>query len=152
MDRTWRPGRSPRSEPLASVVVRLEEQATTEGRRDIAKRRLLRWLRRQPDQRAEERPEWRARSLLGPRGRPATGLSRRGCSCAATLDELRRAGDDRIDAATGVAYHEWPESPGSTTARQPIRDAHRGNGATARCDRSRAAWSKLPSVHLRTAI
>jgi hypothetical protein len=54
------------------------------------------------------------------------------------LDELRIPGDDRADVDRGVTYHEWPESPGSMTARQPIREAHRGNGAPARCDRRRA--------------
>jgi hypothetical protein len=43
---------------------------------------------------------------------------------------------DQSDAARGVTYQEWPESPGSMKARQPIREAHRGNGAPARCDRS----------------
>src|SRR5690242_4186217 len=68
----------------------------------------------------------------GRNGRPSSDRRR--------LTKSRRRGHDHPDAS-GVAYHEWPESPGSSTARQPTRDALRENGAPARCDRSGACLS-----------
>src|SRR5215213_3528985 len=103
MDRTWPRGRSPRSEPLASV------RGPPGGASD--------------DGGSSRRREATAPPLVAPPAGPLGGRAARmatsfaawswwrtgdrtkageDCSCAATLDELRRAGDDRIDAATGV--------------------------------------------------